>query len=1368
MHRLVWLIILMTSLFSLAIDAKPLTEEKVPEPLKPWINWVLQDNPEQACPFLYNSYEQKRCSWPTATQLDLTSTKGRFFTRWLVYADSWISLPGDNMHWPQNVTVDNKAALVMDREGVPSIKLTADSRHQPVSYQISGDFFWDSIPDNLSLPVDSGLINLNINGLAIPSPTIREGQLWLKESEIGQKKPESVQNNLDIQVFRKIIDEVPLQVLTRLVLDISGEQRELKLPKPMPDGFIPLSLDSPLPARIEPDGQLLLQVRPGRWDIDITARIGKAPEELPFPTAGPDWPQAEIWVFDARPDLRLVEITGLESIDTSLANLPEDWKSFPAYRIGLGQAMGFKTLRRGDPEPEPNRLSLTRKLWLDFDGSGYTVNDAMTGKMSSGWRLNALPETHLGKVTLNGDNQLITQQKGTHKQGVEVRKGSIALDADSRIVGAIASMSAVGWEQRFDSVGAELNLPPGWRLLAAGGVDNVPDSWVSRWSLLDLFLVLIGAVGTGMLWNKAWGAFALLTLAIIWHESGAPHFVWLWILAATALLRLLPPGSFFKFIRTCRHLAGLALVLIAIPFMVDQVRMGLYPQLEMPYQPVNMPMYPATDAVSTSPLYESEEAPRPMASSPSPRRSMAKAKQYAYDIAENVGVMDDQGVNFERIDAGAHVQTGPGLPQWQWHKVMLSWNGSVDADQALRLWYLSPAMTMWLNFIRVICITLLALLMFGVAERFKPPFIRFRSATPLCLWFLLLPLLAMPAKPVYADFPSKALLTELKNRLQEVETPDCLPACAQIQQMSMSINEQVVDITLQIHVQESVMLPLPSDYGQWFPNQVLDNDTAASALFRENNGLWIHLKPGVHRVMLRGVTPLLSKFTLPLPLKPKRVMIEKSGWEVVGLHENASADQQLQFSRIEQSRTDKSKPALEPGVLPAFVRVERTLQLGLDWRVITQITRISPPGSPIVLTVPLLPHESVTSAGVRVKDGNVEVNIPAQQTMMQWQSTLEKSESIALIATPTEQWTEVWKADISPIWHLETTGIAMIHLDNSEQWLPEWHPWPGEKITLQITRPEAASGQTLTIDNSSLGIKPGQRNTDAELSFSLRSSLGTQHTLTLPDNAELRSVAIDGQTQPIRQQGRKLTLPVHPGKQSVMISWQAKTEMSSVISTPKIDLGAASSNANLTVGLGEDRWVLFALGPRLGPAVLFWGVLIVIFIVALGLGKIKLTPLSYRQWFLLLIGLSQIPIELAGIVIAWLMLLGWRAERVTTETRYFNGLQVLMAGMTLLSLGVLYFAVAQGLLSSPDMRITGNQSSALNLNWYQDRSLSTLPVAKVISVPILVYRLLMLAWSLWLAVSLLAWLKWGWECFSRHGLWKKKVPAEQAADIEKP
>jgi hypothetical protein len=37
---------------------------------------------------------------------------------------------------------------------------------------------------------------------------------------------------------------------------------------------------------------------------------------------------------------------------------------------------------------------------------------------------------------------------------------------------------------------------------------------------------------------------------------------------------------------------------------------------------------------------------------------------------------------------------------------------------------------------------------------------------------------------------------------------------------------------------------------------------------------------------------------------------------------------------------------------------------------------------------------------------------------------------------------------------------------------------------------------------------------------------------------------------------------------------------------------------------------------------------------------------------------------------------------------------------------------------------------------------------------LLVYRLAMLGWALWLALAVLRWLRWGWGAFSLGGLWR--------------
>ncbi|MGZ4999258.1 MAG: hypothetical protein ACXV7F_03085, partial [Methylomonas sp.] len=273
---------------------------------------------------------------------------------------------------------------------------------------------------------------------------------------------------------------------------------------------------------------------------------------------------------------------------------------------------------------------------------------------------------------------------------------------------------------------------------------------------------------------------------------------------------------------------------------------------------------------------------------------------------------------------------------------------------------------------------------------------------------------------------------------------------------------------------------------------------------------------------------------------------------------------------------------------------------------------------------------------------------------------------------------------------------------------------------------------------------------------------GGLHNLILPERAILQSVTIDGVSQPVRQKARTVSLPIRPGAQQIALRWQSAIAQRTVTATPKVNLGAESVNSYIQMTLGEDRWVLFTFGPKFGPAALIWGLLIVLAILAAGLGKIRSTPLKTWHWFLLLVGLSQIHIVAALLVVGWLLALGWREHHVLESVRGFNLTQIGLGVLTLSSLVLLFGAVQHGLLGAPDMQIAGNQSMAYRLNWYQDRNAAELPTAMVVAAPLMAYKLLMLGWSLWMAVSLVSWLRWGWRCFCADGIWKSKLIRTQA------
>ncbi|MEZ4449359.1 MAG: hypothetical protein R3B09_07765 [Nannocystaceae bacterium] len=99
--------------------AAPLPVEDVPEPLRPWIRWVLHDLPQARCPYLQGSTSERRCQWPSRLTLALGEKDGTFSQRWQVHERGWVPLPGDSERWPLNVEVDGASAVVIARSGVP-------------------------------------------------------------------------------------------------------------------------------------------------------------------------------------------------------------------------------------------------------------------------------------------------------------------------------------------------------------------------------------------------------------------------------------------------------------------------------------------------------------------------------------------------------------------------------------------------------------------------------------------------------------------------------------------------------------------------------------------------------------------------------------------------------------------------------------------------------------------------------------------------------------------------------------------------------------------------------------------------------------------------------------------------------------------------------------------------------------------------------------------------------------------------------------------------------------------------------------------------------------------------------------------------
>ncbi|NJO16186.1 MAG: hypothetical protein HC877_10655 [Thioploca sp.] len=1413
---------------TIALLANTSNSQSVPDPLQSWVSWVLHEQQNKVCPHYYNqppfSFDQQQqsnepiCYWPSYLELTVTNQQGQFRQIWQVYAPGWINLPGDKDYWPQQVKLNGNPALVADRNEIPSVFVAEGE------FVLEGQFHWEERPKSLSIPIQTGLVNLIIDNVPVDIPQFDEqGRLWLNQQDSLQPAGAANENRLDLKVYRQIIDEIPLQVVTRIDLEVAGHHREVLLGPAVLAKQHPMSLESPLPARLETDGRLRLQVRPGSWTIILRTRQEGQVEQLNLSTPQNQWTDEEVWVFEARNDLRMVEIEGVAAIDPQQTSLPGEWRFLPAYQIHPEEIFKLIEKRRGDPQPIPDQLQLERHFWLDFDGHGYSIQDHITGTMTRGWRLEMQAPAILGRVGIYEENQFITRLKTNSQMGVEVRRGQIELLADSRLEDALSQLPATGWDHDFHQVGATLHLPPGWRLFSAQGVDKVPDTWVEKWTLLDLFIVLILAAAMGKLWRWWLGVLTFMTLVLIYHEPHAPLWVWLNIIVAMALLRVLPTlGWLSTTVRLYQNLSLIALVILAFPFMIQQARQSIYPQLEYYWKSLEVQgiyknnmgsggldgMYPtySMDTENISEAQVARQAPIPQEQQGGmngmygmyPMYGMGAGKTPEAQVAPTTPIPQEQQEIYKQgdeypslrkghrkqkalvqIDPNAQVQTGPGLPQWGWLDIPMYWSGPVTQNQSVQLWLLSPTVNRLLGWLRVGLVALLTGFLIwqawsGTVRRLLQP----QPLLPSTTWLMIVSFslgiicltsttisfaeeeVATPSTltpsiikvPIVKPYPPRFLLEELQARL--LTPPKCLPTCASSPRLLLKIDRTQLSGQMEIHTLAAVAVPLPGSAQQWLPQQIVVDGELAAGLRRDENGqIWLNLTPGIHQIQFAGTLPHHQTVQLVLPLKPHFVDIQNQGWHIEGIHENGTVDDQLQFTRTDETQL----ATLEVGHLDPFVRIERTLQLGLDWQVETKVVRLTPMGSPVVLKIPLLPGESVTSAEVRVEGGQVLVNLSPTQAITEWISVFDKQETINLIAPINTFSTETWRVDTSAIWHIEIEGIPIVHHQNAEgQWLPEWRPWPGEQITLHLTRPQGVTGQVLTIDKSHLLVNPGQHITDSTLTLNLRSSRGGQHPLILPENAELQVVKINGESQPIRQEGRIITLPFKPGKQLVEIAFRQLIGIQPRLTTPTFDLGLESVNTNIQVSMPDNRWILWVGGQPIGPAVMIWGVLIVIIIAAIGLGQISLTPLKTYQWLLLGMVLSQVPVPMMLSVVAWFMALGWRKQLAAdTPAWQFNLIQVGLGILTLIALSTLILAIEQGLLGHPEMHIAGNGSDAHQLLWYQDRTDKVLPQVWVLSLPLYVYQIAMLLWALWLSLALLQWLKWGWQCFNRQGLWKK-------------
>ena len=1335
MFRFIYIFILSLLLFNPSLHA--INSKDIPNSLQDWKAWVLDDVKDRGCPINFQT-NKRLCSYPTEIEVHLNDDALSFKMMVAVFKNRQsIALPHAYQNWVKDVKVDGKEIAVL---GSDKALLYLDEGE----HTIEGNIIWREAPKYLQLPSNMALVTLYKNGLKIASPKVdAQSKLWLTQNQ----ESSTTKGTLSVSIYRKLIDGHPMKMQTNLHFRVSGKMRSVLLDGIVLDGFYPSKVSGNLDAKITKNKKLEVQIKAGEWVLNIDSFSPTNLFELHIPKHTFNYTNQETLSLQTNASYRTIEIFNAQSIDPSLTNIPKEWKSLALYLLEEEKNLTIKELYKSAVQQQKNEFILKRKIWLDFDGLGYSIKDNIRANISKVKRLESVGILELGSVMVNSKPMLINTLQGSQQKGVELREQSLRIEASSRYENNISLLPINGWSEQFNKVTTELNLPPGWRIFASFGSDSQSEkSWIKEWNLMDIFLVLLLSISIYQLFGLKWSIPATFFLLTLWHEDGAPTLIWLWILAIVALIRVLDEGKIKKVLQVLFAIFSIFLILNILKFSVYKVRTTLYPQLEnRPYISAILPSVIEQGRINKSSMNREMEYDM----------YEQKINTHNYGRTKNMMIPKKKQILLQnKIDPNAIVQTGEGTPTWNWTQHTFYWQSTVGVNDTLKIWFITPMMTKILNILNILGMLFLVWMflqaffqtsMGNLKERF------FNEHSLKALLFISVMLLT-PQNLKADEIPSTKLLNELKSKL--LEAPTCLPNCATMERMNIFVKDDKLFVNMRISAGADISVPIIGNRNIWLPEKVSINESDKSYLKLDKQGdLWVMLRKGVHKVELSGTIKGLNQIMLSSRLSIHNLTTKQSDlWKINS--DNKSYIELINLDKKSTQSREKTKSAIEP-----MVEVTRTFYFGLRWYVETEVKLLNNIDKPYALHYNLLENESVLNKEIEVNGKQAILHLRNSHRVYQWRSSLAITPQLILKSSNKNQVIERWKMDISSMWNMTYSGVeSEKQVAQNNLLMPTFRPWKGESLTLNLEPIKAVKGESLTIESSNLDITQSQRYRDLTLTIKLQSSRAGQHIIALENVKELSSVKIDRVDYFLKINNNQLSIPLKGKTQTVVIKWKEEAGTQNIYNFSKIDLNKESVNSKLSLNLPQNRWILWTDGPLLGPAVLLWGVLLSVFIFALILGRVKNSPLKFRDWLLLGMGVSTSSIIIMLPIVAWIFLLRAKEQKgEALQGKMRNFTQVLIVIFTVVALGTIIGAVSVGLLGNPDMMIEGNSSYGFHLNWYSDRITESLEQPVVISVSMWYYRGLMLLWAIWISFSLINWLKWSWGIFSAGDMWVSKA-----------
>lgn len=1248
--------------------------------------------------------------------------------------------------------------------------------------------------------------------------------------EGGGEQANIAENSVSLEIHRRLKDGVPFEVTTNIRLVVSGDRRTIELGAILPEGARPVAFESgssDLVVRRIDGREVDVHAGSGDHTLRIQAQYATPPESLTVPSRATSfYPEREFWAWEPAPDVRSVEFDGLDYISPDQTTLPEEWRGGTAFLAPLGEVLTMETTNRGI-RPGPNALNLNRDIHLLQNGL-YVFRDQINGSMEQDWRLDYGGAGDLGRVTdtERDELRLITRPPGASGEerdvaGVEQRQRDVSLEAATRVEDGFSSSAFVGWNFVPERLRTQLHLPPGWSFLYATGVDDFgAGSWMEAWSLWNVFVLVLIAGLIGRVLGWPWGVVGAVVLFGCHVLETGPFWMWAFVVGAIPLARLELTGAAESMVELSWVVFAGFFCLLMGWFAYGHIHQAVYPQghearaLEStPFSGFSLFLQQrkameAPDRFREFAVNEKSASQRPGSPSAGSAEGVGAAGDASKSKKEKAGdVPEAERIRQQLQPTGpdAVKQTGPGIPEESASTVSLVWSGEVSRDHRVTVWLLPPWM---LTSVLLVHLALGLLLGWRVLLKSARALAN-REGSSLATWrerlrslirgggALVIGLIAAGAMSLAAPdlavaqensgraqmsaaFPPQSLLDTLETRLEQQH--QCDGPCVRVPHAALRAEGDQLMGELEVHAQRPAAVPLP---GTGERLRVRSVEVDGTQMYRWRGGsdgaTHVRVAGGKHTVSYAARLPsATTRQRLPLnfPMgSPRHVSFQSEDWrleegslqsygrprDVIMLiprtNEATSGDSEGEAEESAEGETGQSR--VEP-----WYRVERTLKLRLPPVAETTVTREETSTSEVI-DVPIVEGARVMTAGMTATDGEVSLEFNRGVSERTFISRLEDQRTLELTAPSDRPWNEVWSVECGEVWHCEYSELPRVRLFDENQYVPLWKPHPGESLTIELDRPAATEGHSMTVRSLEYTADIEQRMMTGRMRFVVQASQRGKRELTLPKAAELQSLNVDGTERSNRSlEEGKLTVDIPEGESEVSLRWQQSWSPFLFDELPAVELDAPA--ANVRVGLSYNSattpLVLATGGPDWGTYSLLWLEILGLIVAGLVLGRLSAVPLNSWEWMLFGAGLMLT----AGyaytimLVFATFVAFGLRPKldvvRDESSTAGFNAIQVLLVCLVVWSVVEILAAGFANFFATPDeignLGLMTMWYDPSTISWYVNATSGVLPRPWVLGVPTWTWKLFGVAWAGWIVWRLPSWSSWIWERFTEGGVYR--------------